>query len=449
MDEAFAAIATATTNAEKNLANARELFSGELRQFFSSAGSSWTWKPLGEVAHARLGKMLDKQKNTGELFPYLRNLNVRWFGFDLADMLEMPFEKAEESKYSALKGDLMIVEGGYPGRCAIWEADEPVYFQKAVHRVRFDDPRLAKILMYLLFARHGDGSLKQHFTGSGIQHLTGKSLAKILMPLPPTRERDAIVAKIEALLSLSQNSQRVYRNKIRKLSALKRSLLHCGFTGKLAGPEATASVQANDNFATPEFAAQVLAFAFCRHERQQSQRTFGHVKAQKTLQLVESIGGIDLGRHPIKDAAGPNDFQHMLRATDWAVRNGFFEFVPRANGNGYDFRKLAHFASMMTDALAATRPVSAALERAIDPIVPMVSQDAEVFATVHAAWNNLLHDRKAASDDAIVKEARDEWHSAKLKIPEAKFRAAIKTIRAKGLVPDGTAKYVGGQGGLF
>ena len=42
--------------------------------------------------------MLDKAKNKGEPKPYLRNLNVRWFAFDLSDVLEMRFlpEEAEE-----------------------------------------------------------------------------------------------------------------------------------------------------------------------------------------------------------------------------------------------------------------------------------------------------------------------------------------------------------------
>lgn len=105
LDDAFTAIATATVNAEKNLVNARELFSGELRELFSSSDATWQWKAVGEVADARLGKMLDKRKNKGVLKVYLRNINVRWFGFDFSDLLEMRFEDSEASKYTAIKGD--------------------------------------------------------------------------------------------------------------------------------------------------------------------------------------------------------------------------------------------------------------------------------------------------------------------------------------------------------
>ena len=75
------------------------------------------------LADLCLGKMLDKAKNRGELRPYLRNLNVRWFDFDLSDVAEMRFEEHEHERYSAKAGDVLICEGGYPGRAAIWSKD--------------------------------------------------------------------------------------------------------------------------------------------------------------------------------------------------------------------------------------------------------------------------------------------------------------------------------------
>lgn len=80
----------------------------------------------------------------------------------------------------------------------------------------------------------------------------------------------------------------------------------------------------------------------------------------------------------------------------------------------------------------------------------MNMEEAELFATVHAAWNNLLLNGVAITDDAIVKEARDDWDSAKLNIPRQKFLDTIKLIRAKRMAPEGIGKYVsGGQASLF
>ncbi|EEY43694.1 restriction endonuclease subunit S [Vibrio mimicus] len=92
----------------------------------------WEWCRFGDVAISRLGKMLDKSKNLGNPLPYLRNTNVQWHRFDLEDIKRMKIEDAEKEEFLVLPGDLLICEGGEPGRCAIWKDDSTeMYFQKA------------------------------------------------------------------------------------------------------------------------------------------------------------------------------------------------------------------------------------------------------------------------------------------------------------------------------
>lgn len=150
--------------------------------------TAWQTKPVAEIADHSLGKMLDKSKNKGTPKAYLRNLNVRWFECDLSDLKEMRFTPQETDRYTVRKGDVVICEGGYPGRAAVWERDEPVYFQKALHRVRFNEPERAKWFVYYLYWKHLNGSLKEHFNGVGIQHFTGDVLAKFEVPVPPLRK---------------------------------------------------------------------------------------------------------------------------------------------------------------------------------------------------------------------------------------------------------------------
>ena len=157
----------------------------------------WPTKRISEIAKHSLGKMLDKAKNRGEPKPYLRNLNVRWGEFDLSDLLEMRFLLEEAEKYTAVKGDVLICEGGYPGRAAIWDQDEPIYFQKALHRVRFHEPERNKWFVYYLQFRDLEGTLRNHFNGAGIQHFTGEALAQFEIPVPPLPEQQRIVGILE------------------------------------------------------------------------------------------------------------------------------------------------------------------------------------------------------------------------------------------------------------
>ena len=136
--------------------------------------SSWLWVSVGAVADARLGKMLDQAKNRGRLQLYLWNINVRWFGFDLTDLLEMPFEDEQLKEFALRSGDVLICEGGEPGRSAVWRnALEDVYFQKAIHRVRFRDFVNSDYFVFAIRASANDGRLAASFTGTGIKHFTG------------------------------------------------------------------------------------------------------------------------------------------------------------------------------------------------------------------------------------------------------------------------------------
>ncbi len=162
---------------------------------------NWVWCRLGEICETRLGKMLDGIKNKGELFPYFRNLNVQWYNFELDDVLQMKFQKFELEEYSVKKGDLLICEGGYPGRGAIWESEDESYkFQKALHRVRFYNKIPAKLYLYYLDWICSSGMIAEYTTGSGIQHLTGISLKKMPIPLPPLNEQNRIVEKLDELM---------------------------------------------------------------------------------------------------------------------------------------------------------------------------------------------------------------------------------------------------------
>ena len=163
----------------------------------------WEWCQFGNATYSRLGKMLDKAKNKGEWKRYLRNTNVQWQKIDLSDLKEMRLEETELEEYSLRTGDLLICEGGVPGRCAIWShSEEDIYFQKALHRARAFSGVMPEYLEICLTVDAHNESLSNLFTGATIKHLPGDKLAKYVIPLPPTNEQHRIVAKVDQLMGL-------------------------------------------------------------------------------------------------------------------------------------------------------------------------------------------------------------------------------------------------------
>ena len=160
----------------------------------------WVWARCAWLGEARLGKMLDAAKNKGDFRPYLRNINVRWGKFELSDVLQMRIEKHELSKVSVRKGDLVICEGGEPGRSAVWYGEEEFVIQKALHRFRCNEHVLPEYILFCLEHDYFSGRLSRYFTGATIKHLTGRALAEYPIPLPPVDEQRRILVAVDELI---------------------------------------------------------------------------------------------------------------------------------------------------------------------------------------------------------------------------------------------------------
>ena len=188
---------------------------GDVRSHQSEAASpehakpDWRVARLADVADFRLGKMLDGRKNKGYPRPYLANVNVRWGRFDLDDLREMRFEEHEIQKYGLRHGDIVMCEGGEPGRCALWKECLPgMTIQKALHRIRPDACMSNQFLYYNLLYRGRAGRFAPLFTGTTIKHLPRQQLAKVEVDVPPMAVQERIADILSSYDDLIENNRR-------------------------------------------------------------------------------------------------------------------------------------------------------------------------------------------------------------------------------------------------
>ena len=198
---------------------------------------NWCWCRFGDICIAQLGKTLDKVKNKGDEVPYLCSINVNWGKIDLEKVKTLKLEESEKQKYLLEKGDLLICEGGDVGRSAIWNLDEIMYYQNALHRVRFFLNLNQKYFYYVLFQYKNLGFLDAVSKGMTIKHLVQGALLNLAIPLPPLAVQNAIVAKLEQVLPLVDAYENALLQKEELKSALpdkiKKAILQEAITGQL------------------------------------------------------------------------------------------------------------------------------------------------------------------------------------------------------------------------
>ena len=159
----------------------------------------WQLCHIQDIASVELGKTLDRLKNTGEEKSYLCALNVKWEAFDLSIIKTIRIEASEKERYAVRPGDLLVCEGGDVGRSAIWTEQCEMYYQNALHRIRFKTQDICQeFFLYVLRYYKVRGIIDDVCKGVTIKHFTGQVLRSLDLPFPPVKEQARIVKMVKA-----------------------------------------------------------------------------------------------------------------------------------------------------------------------------------------------------------------------------------------------------------
>ena len=161
--------------------------------------NNWIWTRIGYLFAHNNGKQLNKSNSVGTLMEYITTSNLYWDGFRLENLKRMPFEENEIERCQAIKGDLLVCEGGDVGRSCIWTNNSSIMLQNHIHKLRAYLPLCTKYFFYIFYMYNLFGLIGGK--GIGIQGFSSKALHNTIVPLPPLKEQERIVKKIEAVFN--------------------------------------------------------------------------------------------------------------------------------------------------------------------------------------------------------------------------------------------------------
>lgn len=164
----------------------------------------------------------------------------------------------------------------------------------------------------------------------------------------------------------------------------------------------------------------------------------GRVKLEKTMYTIETIIGFDFETEYVRQVAGPLDESLykcegiISRVNHWytvcASQHGV-SYKPTKNADKYQSYYCRYFGNYNTE-----------IERIIDIFASYTTEQAEVIATLLAAWNDAIIEGKSFTDTDIVNDVLNNWSEEKKRFSKDVWLRAMDELRKKDLIPKGYGK---------
>lgn len=245
LDEAFAGIAIANANAERNMANAQALLDSTAQKMFSESGS---WKRL------TLQELLDSDwiishldGNHGENYPrqdefvdagvpYISASCLKNGTVDLTIAKFLSEEKSSTIKKGiARNGDVIFAHNATVGPVAILEtAEEKVILSTSVTYYRCNNKHiLPNYLAHYMRSFDFRSQYERVMRQSTRNQVPITKQREFFHVIPPMNDQTRISGVLDGLEGEVKILMRAYRAKLLALTELKQSLLQKAFAGEL------------------------------------------------------------------------------------------------------------------------------------------------------------------------------------------------------------------------
>ena len=246
LDEAFAGIATAKANAEKNLQNARELVDIGFHTLTEKLGRlKWPVRQVEALTASHKGAMRTGPFGSQLLHSEFVDEGIAVLGIDNAVANEFRWDRRryitagkyqQMIRYRVFPGDVLITIMGTCGRCAVVPDDIPLAINtKHLCCITLDHGKCLPGYLHIYFLH--DQTARDYLTaqakGSIMAGLNMGIISKLPVRLPSIQMQAEIVEQFESLCSGCGQLEATYQQKLTALDELKKSLLHRAFTGHL------------------------------------------------------------------------------------------------------------------------------------------------------------------------------------------------------------------------
>jgi type I restriction enzyme, S subunit len=250
LDEAFAGLATATANAQKNLENARELFDSYLNSVFESKRKGWRTQALEELCER--GRVITYGviklgSETPDGVPCLRTSNVRWLRIEADGVKKISPALSNEFRRTILHGGEVLVNvRGTLGGVAIAAHDMKGWnVSREVAVVPVDPSHIEpEYLAFFIATRASQNWLTEVQKGVAYVGINIADLRTLPISFPDRTMQIRLIEQLQDLSAAARRLEAMYDKRLSHIAELRQAILQAAFSGELTSPPSHAIKEA-------------------------------------------------------------------------------------------------------------------------------------------------------------------------------------------------------------
>ena len=393
--------------------------------------NGWMWCNLNDLAiniHYGYNGSANFNLKTPKLLRItdIQNNNVDWQTVPACDIATNTIET-----YKLQNNDILIARtGGTIGKSYIVENLEyNAVFASYLIRVIPALNSNSKYIKLFIESPLYWTQLIEKASGTGQPNVNGTSLKSLILPLPPLEEQKRIVEKVDELMKLCDELEEQINQSRQHSEQLIQSILQETFNHQVQSNVINITDAINRRAI---FRAHVIS-------KFQKDNNFGAIKCEKLTFLPEKIFELSLGGNYEKQAAGPLDNDAKIKVDEIFKKLKWVNVIEGNTTQSTKYIPDTNFAEHEKLFNLCFGDRKTEIDNLLNLFKNKNSTECEAVATLYAVWNDLLIDKKASSQEDIIKGFY-KWSDKKKNFNRQDLYDNLAWMKMHNLIPVGKGK---------
>ncbi len=196
--------------------------------------NNWCWTYFKDIFYIENGYAFKKIDYKKKGIPLVRISNIENGIVNINECIYVNKLEKNEEKYVIEKGDLLIaLSGATTGKNGVYYLDEIAYLNQRIGNIKIKNKEkvLNEYRNYYIALKNED--ILNLAYGGAQPNISPKVIEFISIPLPPIKEQQRIVNRIESLFAKLDRAKELIENTLAQFEQNKMAILHKAFTGEL------------------------------------------------------------------------------------------------------------------------------------------------------------------------------------------------------------------------